>query len=113
MTTSTSDQEPAKTDEPATAEAASAPEPAAKSPGQNAICSAPESSITDAEQQLCPAVVQTSSHVTVKECADTVDLVIGKAEQLIACPGSCGWLMHQNHMTKLSQHGSGASVGPG
>ena len=26
--------------------------------------------------------------MSVEECADTVDLVIGKAEQLIACPGS-------------------------
>ena len=54
----------------------------------DAICSALESSITDAEQQLCPAVAQRSSDVTVEECADTEDLVIGNAEQLIACPGS-------------------------
>ena len=32
--------------------------------------------------------MQRSSDVTVEECADTVDLVIGKAEQLFACPGS-------------------------
>ena len=35
-TTSTSDQEPAKTDEPATTEAASAPEPAAELPVETA-----------------------------------------------------------------------------
>ena len=51
-------------------------------------CSALESSITDAEQQPCPAVAQRSSDVTVEEYADTVDLVIGKAEHLFACPGS-------------------------
>eukprot|EP00450_Noctiluca_scintillans_P039101 CAMPEP_0194476678 /NCGR_PEP_ID=MMETSP0253-20130528/559_1 /TAXON_ID=2966 /ORGANISM="Noctiluca scintillans" /LENGTH=113 /DNA_ID=CAMNT_0039315575 /DNA_START=74 /DNA_END=412 /DNA_ORIENTATION=- len=61
---------------------------AAKFPGQDAICSALISSITDAEQQLCPAVVQRSADVTVEECADTVALVIGKAEQLFSCPGS-------------------------
>ena len=32
--------------------------------------------------------MQRSSHVTVKECADTVDLVIEKTEQLLARPGS-------------------------
>jgi len=61
---------------------------AAKFPGQDAICSALTSSITDADQQLCPAVVQRSSDVTVEECAATVALVIGKVEQLFACPGS-------------------------
>ena len=61
---------------------------AATSPGQDAICSALESSITDAEQQLCPAVAQRSSDVTVEECADIEDRVIREAEQLIACPGS-------------------------
>ena len=40
---------------------------AAKSPGQDAICSALESSIPDAEQQLRPAVAQRSSDVTVEE----------------------------------------------
>ena len=39
-------------------------------------------------QSSCPAVVQRSSDVTVEECPDTVDFVIGKAEQLFACPGS-------------------------
>ena len=43
------------------------------------------SRITDTEQQLCPAVAQRSSDVTVEECAE--DLVIGKAEQLMACLG--------------------------
>ena len=57
---------------------------AAQSPGQNAIAV----SISDAEQQLCPAVAQRSSDVTVEAYADTVDLVIGKAEELFACPGS-------------------------
>ena len=47
-----------------------------------------ESSITEAEQQLCPAVAQRSSDVTVEECGDTEHLVVGKAEQLIACPRS-------------------------
>ena len=55
---------------------------------QDAFCRALESSITDAEQELCPAVAQRSSDVTVEEYADTVDLVIGKAEQLFACPSS-------------------------
>ena len=32
--------------------------------------------------------MQRRSDVTAEECADTVDLVIGKAEQLFACPGS-------------------------
>ena len=32
--------------------------------------------------------MQGSSDVTVEKCADTMDLVIGRAEQLFACPGS-------------------------
>ena len=37
---------------------------------------------------MCPAVAQKSSDVTVEECADTEDVVNGKAEQLNAGPGS-------------------------
>ena len=47
MTTSTSDQEPAKTDEPATTKAACAPKPAAKSPVETA-----EDEIADKAEEL-------------------------------------------------------------
>ena len=47
MTTSTSDQEPAKTDEPATTEAASTPKPAAESPVETA-----EDEIADKAEEL-------------------------------------------------------------
>ena len=61
---------------------------AAKSSGQDTICSALESSIADAEQQLCPAVALRRSDVAMEECADIEDRVIREVEELIACPGS-------------------------
>ena len=87
LTTSTSDQEPAKTDEPATTgsgERAGTSREVLQVRTQVAVPWNPASQTQSSScaQHSCREALMS------QECADTVDLVIGKAEQLIACPGS-------------------------
>ena len=50
------------------------------------ICDPFKSSLSDINQRICPAVVQTAANLTLEECEDTLHQVVGMAKQLFACP---------------------------